>query len=888
MPGFLFAQPSDNFPDHNSEASYVPGQILVSLQEGKTAHQIARGLSRVNGALTDFEVLKHVTPYMNIWLVGFDEQAVPMDAMLRAVKNHYLVEVAQVNHLVTHRAVPNDPLYSSQWQYNNDGSNGGVVGADIDAEAAWEITTGGLTPMGDEIVAAILDDGHNMSHPDFEDNLWVNTGEIPGNGIDDDGNGYVDDFLGWSIVTNNDNVSGGGHGTPVLGIVGAKGNNGIGVTGVNWDVKLMIIKNNFNTNEAAVIAAYSYALNMREIYNETNGAEGAFVVATNASWGVDFGQPENAPLWCGFYDIMGEHGILSCGATINGNQNVDVVGDLPTACPSDFMISVTNLNNTDTKVTNAGYGAETIDLGAHGAGTYTTTAGTSPYGTFGGTSGATPHVTGAIALLYSAPCPSFIALAKADPEAAALLARQYILEGVDPNESLQGITTTGGRLNLKNSLDLLMADCATTGCFTPFGLTADFLEATESEVSYTLQWDSFLGSESFNLQYRPAGESQWTDVNNLNDNSFTLSSLLFCTEYQFRVQAVCEEDNSEFSSIFIWTTDGCCDAPESFSLNSATEITLNFEWTPVLAAVTYDFRYRPLGSEEWSIFEGLINPWAIIGGLEPCTAHEMQVRTVCADGVITDYTASTIFATEGCGACTEADYCDAFAASAAEEWIEEVQLNTLHNVSGSNGGYGDFTFMSTTLTAGGTYELSVTPGYSDDEWPEYFMAWIDFNQNGIFEGSEVVLNSNGAVTTTFTSEFTVPEDALIGGTRMRITMRYEQMAGPCQQGFSWGEVEDYCILIADPVTSVAQLDDSDVVVFPNPAQDHFRVTLPEKYLNNTYTLHLINTAGQLVGSQPVNTHEILWNTGNLSSGQYQLLMMGDDNIMFRKPVILSK
>ncbi|TVR39369.1 MAG: hypothetical protein EA392_06380 [Cryomorphaceae bacterium] len=888
MPVILIAQPSKFEAPQNAEVNYVPGQILVSLQEGKTAYQVARSLDRVNGALTDFEVLKQVTPYMNIWLVGFNEQAVPMDAMLRAVKEHPLVEVAQVNHMVTHRAVPNDPLYSSQWQYNNDGSGGGVAGADIDAEAAWEITTGGLTPMGDEIVAAILDDGHNMNHPDFEDNLWVNTGEIPGNGIDDDGNGYVDDFLGWSIVTNSDNVSGGGHGTPVLGIVGAKGNNGIGVTGVNWDVKLMIIKNNFNTNEAAVLAAYSYALTMRQIYNETNGAEGAFVVATNASWGVDFGQPANAPLWCGFYDIMGQHGILSCGATINGNHNVDVVGDLPTACPSDFMISVTNLNNTDTKVTNAGFGAETIDLGAHGAGTFTTTAGTSPYGTFGGTSGATPHVTGAIALLYSAPCPSFIALAKADPEAAAMLARQYILEGVDPNESLQGITTTGGRLNLKNSLDLLMADCATSGCFAPFGLGTSLLSASETDVTYTLQWESFVESESFNLQYRPAGESEWTTVSNLLNNAFVLQGLDFCSEYQFRVQAVCTEDESEYSSIFVWTTDGCCDAPEQLTATEIGDDFINVAWTDVLAALSYDLRFRMLGDAVWTTLEGLTDNEASITGLQECSAYEIEVRTHCANNVLTEYSGAVTLGTDGCGTCTEANYCEAFSSNSSEEWIAEVQLNTLHNVSGSDDGYGDYTFMSTTLTAGGTYELSVTPGYADDEWDEYIMAWIDFNQNGIFEASEIVLDTDGVTTTTFTSEFTVPEDAQIGGTRMRITMRYEQMAGPCQQGFSWGEVEDYCVLIADPVTSVAQLDDPNVVVFPNPARDQFRVNLPEKYLNNAYTLHLVNAAGQLVSSQPVNTHEILWNTGNLSTGQYQLLMMGDDNILFRKPVILSK
>lgn len=432
------------------EVNYVENQILVQLAQNTEATILMQEVSEVN--IIETRLVSHP---LNIWLLKLEPSELDENEAITALYRNANVLIAQKNHTVRSRATePNDVGFDNQWQYKQ-ASDG-----DIDADEAWDITTGGTTMNDNVIVAAALDDGIDLNHEDFENNLWTNEAEIPDNGIDDDGNGYIDDYQGWSIVTNDDNISGGGHGTPVAGIIGAKGNNEIGVSGVNWDVKVMVIKNNFNTNEARVIEAYSYALEARMLYNSTNGAEGAFVVSTNASWGVDFGDPNDAPLWCGLYDTLGENGILSCGATINGNFNVDDVGDLPTACPSEYLITVTNMDITDMKVTSAGYGLKTIDLGAHGAGAYTTSAGNS-YGGFGGTSGATPHVTGAIALLYSAPCQSFADLAISNPSQAAKNVRDYIFEGVDPNPSLEGITTTGGRLNLNNALLGLMDDCET-------------------------------------------------------------------------------------------------------------------------------------------------------------------------------------------------------------------------------------------------------------------------------------------------------------------------------------------------------------------------------------------------------------------------------------------
>lgn len=429
-------------------AKYVPGEILVKLNGEYSGKMFVQDFKKSNNQLSN-PVL--VSKSLNIWKFSFDENKTPMKTVLNSVAKNRNTQIVQVNHVITKRATtPNDSDFDRQWQYfqSND--------KDIDAEEAWDITTGGTTANGHEIVVAVIDDGIQFDHPDMKDNIWMNTQEIAGNGIDDDGNGYIDDVKGWNTATNDDNVGDLGHGTPVSGIIGAKGNNGIGVAGVNWDVKVMAIDGGTGVEEE-VIRAYSYALDNRKLYNETNGAKGAFVVATNASWGVDFGQPADAPLWCELYDTLGENGILNAGATINDDQDIDAVGDLPTACPSDFLITVTNMNQDDEKVQFAGYGKTTIDLGAHGENAFTITSG-SGYGGFGGTSGATPHVTGAIALLYSAPNTSFAELAINDPEEAARRVRGYILDNVDPNTSIQDITTTGGRLNLFKSLQALMND----------------------------------------------------------------------------------------------------------------------------------------------------------------------------------------------------------------------------------------------------------------------------------------------------------------------------------------------------------------------------------------------------------------------------------------------
>lgn len=429
----------------------MPGEFIVKL-DGKTKPQDLTSASAFSQGLPEGLVLREtLSELASIYLFGLGDVSADSEEVLRAIQSLPTVVAAQLNHYVEDRATPNDPQFGSQW-HHVDGSDN-----DIDSDEAWDITTGGSTANGDRIVVAVLEGGGaNYNHVDLIGNHWTNSLEIDGNGVDDDGNGFVDDVNGWNASSGTDAISPGGHGTAVSGMIGAVGNNGNGGAGVNWDVEIMQIQMGSLT-ESNVIAAYNYPYTMRNLYNTTGGSQGAFVVATNASWGIDNANPSNYPVWCAYYDDLGAAGILNCGATANNNVNIDVVGDMPTGCGSDYMVAVTATNSSDVR-TFSGYGATTIDLGAPGEAVFLP-SGSTGYSATSGTSFASPCVAGGIALVYSAPCADLASSALTSPQATANAVRGYILDGVDAVSNLASETVTGGRLNVRSSLDLALSSC---------------------------------------------------------------------------------------------------------------------------------------------------------------------------------------------------------------------------------------------------------------------------------------------------------------------------------------------------------------------------------------------------------------------------------------------
>lgn len=429
-----------------------PGEILVRMNSDHSIQQLLtdHGKSNFSKSKPSFKLNRIVYDPYHIYLLDYDPVLYQAQEIKDYLNAHPDVISIQLNRKASSRGTtPNDPFYEEQWHLDK-----------VDLPDLWDITTGGITATGDTIVVAILDGGCNPAHEDIQPNHWVNRAEIPNDGIDNDNNGYIDDYNGLNIKTKRDNIPDSNHGCEVAGIIGARGDNDAGVTGVNWQVKLMQVSGTEYPDE--IVEAYLYVLDMKKRYLESNGTDGAFVVATNFSLGTDTTFCEEESLWGEVYDSLGYYGVVSVGATSNKyDVNVDLRGDLPTSCPSDYLISVTNTDQFDRRVNGAAFGKINIDLAAPGVGLYTTRRNGRYRTTGAGTSYSTPMVAGVVALLYSIPQPDLMELANSDPKAAASMVRRAILDGVTPASDLEGITVTGGRLNAFGSLLALLENFGT-------------------------------------------------------------------------------------------------------------------------------------------------------------------------------------------------------------------------------------------------------------------------------------------------------------------------------------------------------------------------------------------------------------------------------------------
>ena len=359
-----------------------------------------------------------------------------MPAAIQALERNPDVLYAEPNFRLSaddHAGTPNDPSMHSLWGLNNFGQVvAGVAGtpdADIDAKEAWAVKTG-----SDDVVVGVIDTGVDFGHPDLAPNMWINAGEdcagCRSNGIDDDGNGYIDDWRGWDFVNDDNNpFDDNGHGTHTAGTIGAAGNNGLGIAGVNWNVSLMALKflsASGTGTTADAVSAILYA-----------SAEGADV--TNNSWGgEDYSQALHDAVAAA--DASGSLFVAAAG---NSFTDTDTEPNYPSSLELPNVVSVGATDAFDRRAWFSNYGRRTVDLSAPGTSIYSTWPGGS-YRYQDGTSMAAPHVSGAAALAKAA-----------FPASTAVGLKALLLRTVDPKTALDAASSTGGRLNASSAVRVL-------------------------------------------------------------------------------------------------------------------------------------------------------------------------------------------------------------------------------------------------------------------------------------------------------------------------------------------------------------------------------------------------------------------------------------------------
>lgn len=342
-------------------------------------------------------------------------------------------EYIEPNYRVSIVGTPSDTRFSEQWGMSNNGALGGTADVDIDAPEAWNVTTGNA-----QVVVGVVDTGIDYRHPDLSSNMWRNSGEIPNNGIDDDGNGIIDDIYGYNaLAQNGDPLDDNNHGTHCAGVIGAVSNNNSGVAGINWNVRLMALKfldsGGSGTMDSA-ISAIQYAVNMKN--------RGVNIRVLSNSWGGSaFSQA--------LQDAISQAesaGILFVAAAGNNGTDNDVNPQYPAAYDNANIIAVAAIDRAGNLASFSNYGQTTVHVAAPGKDILSTVR-DGGYAVYSGTSMATPHVSGIAALL-----------AGKETNLSASQLKERILGTVKPLSSLNGLLVAPGMADAFNSL---------TSAFTP-------------------------------------------------------------------------------------------------------------------------------------------------------------------------------------------------------------------------------------------------------------------------------------------------------------------------------------------------------------------------------------------------------------------------------------
>ncbi|MCK5282178.1 MAG: S8 family serine peptidase, partial [Nanoarchaeota archaeon] len=348
---FIILMTSMAYSIHSIKEDFVSDEVIVKLKENKKIDSLNLG------NIKSYEkIIKSDNKYLKA--KGLDRlhllKVKNVRKALKDLRKHASVEYAEPNYIVEAILTPNDPDFSNLYGLHNTGQTGGKADADIDAPEAWGLQTG-----SSNVIVAVIDTGVDYTHEDLADNMWINPGEAPNNGLDDDDNGLVDDYFGWDFYNNSsDPFDDHGHGTHCAGTIGAAGNNSIGVVGVNWNVKIMPLKflsSGGSGTTADAISAIEYATLM--------GAD----IMSNSWGGGGFSQALKDII-----EAANTAGILFVAAAGNNGANNDQYPHYPSSYDVPNVIAVAATDHNDDLAGFSCYGALSVDLGAPGVNIFST------------------------------------------------------------------------------------------------------------------------------------------------------------------------------------------------------------------------------------------------------------------------------------------------------------------------------------------------------------------------------------------------------------------------------------------------------------------------------------------------------------------------------------
>ncbi len=644
---------------------------------------------------------------------------------IHRVTYDYLVETA---------TVPNDTDFSQLWGMHNTGQTGGTADADIDAAEAWDLATG-----SPDIIVAVVDTGVDYTHQDLSPNMWRNPGEIAGNGVDDDGNGYTDDIYGIDTVNGDaDPMDDHYHGTHCAGTIGAKGNDGYGVAGVNWDVKIMALKFLNSSGSGSIsnaVICYDYIIDMKQA--------GENIVVISNSWGGGGYMQEMLDA----INTAGQEGMLSVCAAGNDSTDTDQTVYYPQGYNSNYIISVAATDHNDSLASFSNWGLTSVDLAAPGVSTWSTSPGNS-FRSLSGTSMAAPHVSGAVGLL-----------AQLFPGDTPLERKDRIVNYVDLVPAMDGICVTGGRLNLFNAVQSAPFVAAEYSWTKNGELTRVFTDESTAHGCTITGWAWNFGDGNSSTQQNPShtyAAGGWYDV------TLTL------------------------------TAD-----------TGATDAVTKTIWAGPNLAPTADFSYTAPGGFDGAFTDasvdqdGTVVGWSWNFGDGNTSTDQNPTHHYRYPGTYS----VTLTATDdegGSGSVTKSvviplSYCPSSGSSASPVAIGRVTIANLDNSSGKNT-YSDFTNLTANMSGGQTYSITITT--DSTFWDTYTRVYIDYNLDGDFnDANEIAFQDfidNGTITGTITVPATAENGRLLG---MRVSASTNSYRAPCAYNSNWGEVEDYSVLL---------------------------------------------------------------------------------------------